>query len=223
MIAGTEEIVYYLESRTIDAQVLHFPPGFTVSRYDRSAEIPSAVREAFYLQHGGIMRVEPYIARFFRNGGRFWVAEEDGCVVGSVWSFRGGIRGRTEIPVTESDIFLVASEVFPEHRGKRFNVFMMNWLVRDLVRSGARRFYLAVEERNTAQVRSLSRSLFRPFCRVRRVFLPWRTVSIWAPFPEVPGPREERMPVPAMPEPAPEPEGRDLNLYILNWEKDLEL
>lgn len=182
-VFGVDEIVYYLENRMVDSQLFNFPDQFRVDRYERSRDIPSDVRESMYEHRGGMALVEPVFNRLFHYGAHLWVAMLDNSMVGSIWTIRGGIRRKLEIPIPQEDVFLIASEIYPEFRGKRLNVFMMNWIIRDLVRRGERRFYIASEAGNTAQISSLSRSMFKPFCRVRRLELLGRRVTIWSPFP----------------------------------------
>lgn len=127
------------------------------------------------------------LAERFGKGASLWLCKQENVLAGFGWTICGGTVEPHFFPLQTRDAHLFDFFVFPEFRGRRVNLCLVNHILSALASEGMARAYIEAAEWNTSQLKSLARTPFQPFGRARKFRFFGRRIVVWE-QPNVPSP-----------------------------------
>ena len=116
----------------------------------------------------------------FAKGASLWLYKIAGQVAAYGWSIRGITVEPHFFPLRCDDFHLFDFFVYPEHRGKRINVALVNHIVTELSCVGSGHALIEAAEWNEAQLASISRMPFRALGCARKLNILGMQIVIWS-------------------------------------------
>lgn len=129
----------------------------------------------FWDRYQGYCRV---VSRF-KRGAHLWTIECDGTLAGYGWSIKGKTIRPHFVPLSENDVHLFDFHVFSEYRGRGLNPLLVTSILDAARRDDITRAYIEVAQWNTAQLRSLRKTDFKPLGLARKFSLGTQAIVWW--------------------------------------------
>lgn len=154
------------------------PAGMRVARVSEERELRPADRNAL-LSYWDPTIKQRQIRKRFAQGATLWLVENAERLAGFGWTFRGAKGSPAFVTLAPDDVRLFDFEIFSGWRGRQINPALVEHVLRTSAQEGARRAFLEVHEWNTAQLRSLTRTRFRPIGTARLIEIGDKSV-VWS-------------------------------------------
>ncbi len=103
---------------------------------------------------------EPLFSLRLKQGATIWLLRSEGKLAGYVW---GAIEHTPEpyyYPLAAGDAYLYDSLVFPEYRGRRFHLYLLNYVMTEMKAQNMRRAHFDVAEWNQASLSSTVKTAY---------------------------------------------------------------
>jgi len=171
--------MFYLDCSDVSSNECQSDNNFKVERYEKIEDIPQKYLDRFYHLKGGKKIIQPFLEKFFEWEAVLWLALLNDEVVGYHWSINEGFEGFYDLPMTGKDSVLVASEVFPDYRGRGINPRMINHIALELKKEGITRLFIGSKIWNRAQLRSISKTNFHKLGTARTLRIFGRFITVW--------------------------------------------
>lgn len=171
--------LFYYDLNGLELSLPEPPLGRSLERKRCEAELPAKDLERLLsVSAPEIVRQE--LAERFAKGASLWLLKQDGQLAAFGWTLVGQTMEPHFVPLAAADAHLFDFYVFPEHRGRRHNPWLVRAILSRLAKETQGRAYLEVAEWNESQLRSLSRTPLREFGVARKFQLWGRTLVIWS-------------------------------------------
>ena len=171
-------VMFYFDCTESLANDFNFPENLIVERYYKMEDIPKKDMERLIMIKGKEI-VFPFFKKYFRLGAILWLAKLNGEVVGLNWSVIGGFEGFHCFPMTSKDAVILASEVFPNYRGRGINPAMNKRIVFELKKEGITRVFINCEVWNKANLRSIPKVGFKKLGILHTLRIPGGYITFW--------------------------------------------
>lgn len=119
------------------------------------------------------------LAERFQAGSELWLAKMDGKLAGFGWTIRGRTIEPHFFPLQSGEAHLFDFFVFPEFRGRGINVDLVMEILARLGGPAVCRAHIECAAWNGAQIRSLSKTLFRRCGEATKMKVFGHVVVIW--------------------------------------------
>lgn len=119
------------------------------------------------------------LSRRFAAGSELWLAKLDGQLAGFGWTLKGGTIEPHFFPLLPDDVHLFDFYVYPEFRGRGFNIALLKEILDRLSQEKVRHAHIECAAWNQAQLRSLKKTPFLRYGEATQFSVFGRTVVIW--------------------------------------------
>ena len=150
-----------------------------IERINRECEVkPRDLRQIIEDWNPSLKRRQ--VVGRFSLGASLWLYKVDGRVAGYGWTLAGQTVEPHFYPVCAKDLHLFDFFVFPQYRGKRINVFLVNHILTEMSQEGIRRAFIEAHEWNSEQLASISRMPFVKLGCARKFQLFGNSIVVWS-------------------------------------------
>jgi GNAT superfamily N-acetyltransferase len=115
----------------------------------------------------------------FEKGASLWLVECEDRLAGYGWTLQGDTIEPYYFPLSQDDVHFFDFHVFPHHRGRGVNPYLVGNILERLTGSAAGRAFIEAAEWNNAQLSSLHKTPFRCLGSVRSVAIFGHTFVSW--------------------------------------------
>ncbi len=176
---GSRMALYYCDLGVCRSPALEDPGRARVEEKRAQTELdPEDLRRILNVAAPRI--VQRHLAERFAQGASLWLCKVEDQLAGYGWSIEGRTIEPHYFPLGAKDVHFFDFYVFPEHRGRRINPWLVGQMLSRLAVEPGHRAFIEAAEWNIAQLSSLGRTPFRPFGMARKFRLFGRTVVLWS-------------------------------------------
>lgn len=115
----------------------------------------------------------------FDRGASLWLIKLQDRLAGCGWTLQGHTIAPYYFRLAEDDVQFFDFHVFPKHRGRAIDWFLMTYALRTLAVDGAARAFAEAAEWNQASLSSIATTPFRPLGWARKLTLFRHTIVCW--------------------------------------------
>lgn len=171
-------VMYYFDLSMMEVDKSILRENVFVESYEKMQDIPLNDLEILTkLKSKEILL--PFLKKFFDRGAILWLTKEDGKLVNLIWTLVGGFNGYYEgLPIVSSDAIFLATETFPEYRGRSILRITIILVCLKLKERGIARVYSVSNINNDISVRSQAKVLKRMGTVRSFGFIKWY-IAIW--------------------------------------------
>ena len=139
---------------------------------------------------------EPLFSLRLKQGATIWLLRSEGKLAGYIWTVIERTLDPYYYPLAAGDAHLYDSLVFPEYRGRRFHLYLLNYVMTEMKAQNMSRAHFDVAEGNRASLSSTAKTAYpRHLVGVaRKATFFGRTFVEWTPLQQL---ESERVQVPA--------------------------
>ncbi|OGP54351.1 MAG: hypothetical protein A2162_03535 [Deltaproteobacteria bacterium RBG_13_52_11b] len=152
---------------------------FTVERRNSQDEISDEEMERLLFYWNRDIKLRQIRERFAK-GAVLWLAKSKSETTALGWSIVGKTIRPYFFPLRRYDSHLFDYEVFPDFRGQGVNRLLVNHVLAVLKTEGVNTAYIETYAWNEAEIRSLSRTIFKKLGEAIKFQFFGKTVVVWA-------------------------------------------
>ena len=171
-------VLFYSDLAAQVVPPAELPSFLAVERKQSSAELDPIDLEAM-TGFWNSKLAQRNVKERFEKGASLWLIKSEGRLAGYGWTLRGRTIEPHYFPIGQDDAHLFDFHVFPQHRGRGMNPFLVDHILRGLATEGVARALIEAAEWNHPQLSSLRKTRFRTLGYARKLTFFGRTLVCW--------------------------------------------